>query len=163
QARAVAVEQAVDEMQVARSAAAGADRELTREMGLATGGKRRDLLVPDVNPFDLALAAQRVGQPVETVADDAVNAFDSRRHENVGELIRDPLCHRSFPFRAPQRKIWACPAGVGSMFKRFPGAARRRCRRVCAGTARRHRSEIRRTMGSSLSAWEASGWPSVRS
>src|SRR5262249_39111855 len=60
----VAVEQAVDEMQVARTAAAGADRELTREMGLATGGKRGDLLVPDVNPFDLALAAQRVGQSV---------------------------------------------------------------------------------------------------
>src|SRR5262249_41119188 len=86
-----------DEMQVARSAAAGADRELTREMGLGTGGKRRDLLVPDMNPFDLALMAQRVGQPVEAVADDAVNAFDSRRHQNLGELIRDPLCHRWFP------------------------------------------------------------------
>src|SRR5262249_60661867 len=74
QARAVAVEQAVDEMQVARSAAAGADRELTREMGLATGGKRRDLLVPDVNPFDLALAAQPGGQPVQPCAGEAVKS-----------------------------------------------------------------------------------------
>jgi hypothetical protein len=105
----VAVEQAVDEMQVARSAAARADRELTREMGLATGGKRRDLLVPDVNPFDLALAAQRVGQPVEAVTDDAVNAFDSRRHENVGKLIRDRLCHRSFPPRAPDARSGHAP------------------------------------------------------
>src|SRR5262245_65769843 len=138
QGRAVAGEQAVDEMQVARSAAAGADRELTREMGLATGGKRRDLLVPDVNPFDLALAAQRVGQPVETVADDAVNAFDSRRHENVGELIRDPLCHRSFPFRAPQRKIWACPArrlNVQTFSRRSTAAVSARMRRDSAASS----------------------------
>jgi hypothetical protein len=35
-ARAVAVEQTVDEMEIARPAAAGAHRELTREMGFAT-------------------------------------------------------------------------------------------------------------------------------
>src|SRR2546430_6302076 len=88
-------------MQVAGPAAAGADRELTGEMGFAGGGKRRDFLVPGVNPFDLALMAQRVGQPVETVADDAVNALDSRREKNLGELIRYPLCHGSFPFLPP--------------------------------------------------------------
>ena len=133
----MAVEQAVDEMQIAWSAAAGADRELTREMGLATGGERRDLLVPDVNPFDLALASQRVGQPVEAVADDAVNAFDSRRHENIGKLIRDPLCHHSSPFPRAQRKVWARPAA--SMFKRFPNAGRPRCRHGPVATARRPR------------------------
>src|SRR5262244_4465629 len=111
QARAVAVEETVDEMQVAGPAAAGADRKLTGEMGFARGGKRCDLLVPDMNPFDLALMAQRVGQPVETVADDAVNALDSRRQKNLGELIRYPLCHGSFPVSAPQRKA---RAGVGN-------------------------------------------------
>jgi hypothetical protein len=110
QARAVAVEQAVDEMQVAGPAAACADRELTGEMGFAGGGKRRDFLVPDMNPFDLALMAQRVGQPVETVADDAVNALDSRREKNLGELIRYSLCHGSFPF-LPQPKA---RAGLGT-------------------------------------------------
>src|SRR5262245_20633761 len=103
-ARAVAVEQAVDEMQIARSAAAGADRELTREMGLATGGKRRDLLVPDMNPFDLALAAERVGQPIETVANDAVDPFDSGRDENFGKLIRYRLRHHPSPFLALNTK-----------------------------------------------------------
>ena len=89
----------------------GADRELTGEMGFAGGGKRRDLLVPDMNPFDLALLAQRVGQPIETVADDAVNALDSRREKNGGELIRYPLCHGTFPVSCPQRKA---RAGVGN-------------------------------------------------
>ena len=64
QARAVAVEETVDEMQIAGPAAAGADRELTGEMGFAGGGKRRDLLVPDMNPFDLALLAQRSVSPL---------------------------------------------------------------------------------------------------
>src|SRR5262249_21187919 len=112
QARAVAVEQTVDEMQVAGPAAAGADRQLTRERGFHAGGKRRDPLLPDMNPFDLALMPQRVGQPVETVADDAVNALASRREKNLGELIRYPLCHGSFPVSAPNRKpgqAWAAP------------------------------------------------------
>src|SRR6516162_10022476 len=111
QARAVAVEETVDEMQIAGPAAAGANRELTREMGFARGGKRCDLLVPDMDPFDLALLAQRVGEPVETVADDAVNALDSRREKNLGELIRYPLCHGTFPVSCPQRKA---RAGVGN-------------------------------------------------
>ena len=106
----MAVEETVDEMQIAGPAAAGADREIAGEMGFAGGGKRRDLLVPDVDPFDLALLAQRVGQPIETVADDAVNALDSRREKNLGELIRYPLCRGSFPVSARNRKpgqAWA--------------------------------------------------------
>src|SRR5262249_29328782 len=135
-ARAVAVEQPVDEREIARPAAAGADRELTREMGLGTGRKGCDFLVPDMNPFDLALTAQRVGQPVETVTDDAVNAFDSRGGENLGELICDPLCHRSFPFSRAQRKVRACPAGIGAMFSRCSTAAvSARTRRDSAASA----------------------------
>src|SRR5215469_16762441 len=97
-------------MQIAWSAAAGADGKLTREMRLAGSGKRRDLLVPHMNPFDLALMAQRVGQPVETVADDSINALHSRCGENLDKLIRDPLCHHSSPFPCTQRKVEARPA-----------------------------------------------------
>jgi hypothetical protein len=53
--RSVAVKEAIDKMQIARSAAA-ADREITRKMRLRTRSKGRDLLVPDMNPFDLFLA-----------------------------------------------------------------------------------------------------------
>ena len=44
----VTVEQTVDEVQIARPAAAGADRELTRQMRLGAGRERGDLLVPDI-------------------------------------------------------------------------------------------------------------------
>jgi hypothetical protein len=62
----------------AGSATAGTDRECAREMSLTRGSKRRGLLVPDMNPFDLALAAERVSQPVETIADEALNTLDAR-------------------------------------------------------------------------------------
>ena len=45
-------------------------------MRLGTGREGRDLLVSDVDPLDLALSSQRIGQPVEAVADDAVDPLD---------------------------------------------------------------------------------------
>ena len=89
--RAMRIEKPIDEMEVAGPATAGADRQFAGEMSLACGGKRRHLFVPHMNPFDLALAAQRVGQPVETITDDSVNAFDARLCENFGKLVSNSL------------------------------------------------------------------------
>lgn len=91
--RAVAVEQAVDEVKIARPAAAGADGELTRQMRLGTRREGRDLLMPDVNPFDLGLAAKRVGQPVQAVANNAINPLDAGRDEDFRKLVRDGFGH----------------------------------------------------------------------
>jgi hypothetical protein len=96
-ARAVAVEQSVDEVQVARSAAAGADGELAAQMRLGPGRERGDLLVPYMDPLDLALAADGVSEPVQAVADDAVDPLDARSGERLGELICDRFCHRRRP------------------------------------------------------------------
>ncbi len=63
---ALAVEQAVDEVQVAGATAASADRERARQMSLSAGGKCCALLVADVHPFDLTVhAPQRVRESVE--------------------------------------------------------------------------------------------------
>ena len=94
-ARAVAVEQPIDQVQIAGTTTAGADGEGTGEVGFGAGSEGGDLLVPDVHPLDLALAAQRVGQTVQTVADDAVDALDTGCREGFGELIGHGLCHRS--------------------------------------------------------------------
>jgi len=40
------------------------DRELPCQVRLGTGRESRDLLVPHMHPFDLALATDRIGQPV---------------------------------------------------------------------------------------------------
>ena len=97
QPRTVAVEQAVDEVEVAGPAAAGADGELTRQMRLGTRREGRDLLVPDMDPFDLTLAAKRVGQPVQAVANNAINPLDTRCGENLRELIRNGFGHVCAP------------------------------------------------------------------
>src|SRR5262245_20970310 len=91
----------VDEVQVARTAATGADRKLAGEMRLGAGGEGRGFLVAHMNPVDAFDAAQRVGEPVERIAYDAVDTPDTGllqrfRHE-VGSGSRHvdiPLCRR---------------------------------------------------------------------
>ena len=51
-AAALAVEQAVDQMQVARTAAAGANRQLARQMRLGAGREGGALLMAHVDPLD---------------------------------------------------------------------------------------------------------------
>src|SRR5271156_1939424 len=94
--RSVAVKEAIDKMQITRSAAAGADREITREMRLRTRGKGPDLPVPDMNPLDLSLATKRVCQTIEAIADDAIDALDAGRCEHFHKLICDCSYHDIF-------------------------------------------------------------------
>src|ERR1700733_7981577 len=84
----MAVEQAVDEVQIARAATAGAHRERPGQVGLGAGGEGTDFLVPDMDPFDLALPAQRVRQSVQAVANDAIDALDARRGQNLYVRLR---------------------------------------------------------------------------
>src|SRR4029077_4895770 len=78
---------------IARSAAAGTDGELAGQMRLRTRGERGDLLVADMHPLDLALAPDQVGQPIQAVADNAVDPLDPRCGEGFGELISNGFCH----------------------------------------------------------------------
>jgi hypothetical protein len=73
----MAIEQPVDEMQIAWSAASRANSKLARQMRFSTRGERRDLLVPDVDPFDLASATKGVRQAIETITDDTVDPLDA--------------------------------------------------------------------------------------
>ena len=73
------IEQAVDKVQVAWPATAGADDELTRQMRLGTRRKSRDLLMPDMNPLDLTLPANCIRQAVKAITNNAINPLDTRR------------------------------------------------------------------------------------
>jgi hypothetical protein len=75
----MAVEEAIDEMQVAWPATARAHREFARQMSLGACGESGNLLVPDMDPIDLALPANRVGQTVEAIANDSVYSLYARR------------------------------------------------------------------------------------
>jgi hypothetical protein len=129
----MAIEQPVDQVKVSGPAAAGADSELAGEMGLGAGCEGGDFLMPDMNPFDLALAAQRVGEPVEAVADDAVDSFDA----GGDKLVRDRSCRAlSLSFRPAQktrRCILPC-CGASSIFY-FNGGSHARCKDDPRGTS----------------------------
>src|SRR5262249_945377 len=86
-ARAVAVEQAVDKVQVARSAASCTDDELAGQVRLGAGRERADFFVPNMNPLDLALVADRVGHTVQTVAANSVDTLDTGDGEDFRDLI----------------------------------------------------------------------------
>jgi len=89
----VAVEQPVDQMQVARPAGPGAHGKPARHVRVGAGCKGGDLLVPGVQPLDAAMPAQRVGEAVEAVADDAVNSAHAGRGQGFDHLVRHGLCH----------------------------------------------------------------------
>jgi hypothetical protein len=72
-AAALAIEQAVDQMQVARTAAAGADRKASGEMGLCSRCESGSLFVPHVDPVNRLSPSQGVGKAVERVADNTIN------------------------------------------------------------------------------------------
>src|SRR6266851_3259678 len=88
---AVAVVEAVDEVQVARAAGTSTDSERAGEVGLGPSCEGRRLLVANMHPLDLALAAKCVGQPVQAIADDAVNPLDAGGCKSFGKLICNGL------------------------------------------------------------------------
>src|ERR1700716_4037793 len=91
------IEQAVDQVKIAGAAAPGADRKLSRQVRLRSGRESRNLLMPDMHPLDLALAADRIGQPIQAGADDAIDPLDPGGGEGFHELISDRFSHSGSP------------------------------------------------------------------
>ena len=97
-ARALAVEETVDEVQIAWTAAAGADGEVSGDMGVGAGGEGCDLFVAHVHPLHAAAPEHGVGEAVQAVADDAVDALHACRGKNLNHLVGDGLGHRFPPW-----------------------------------------------------------------
>ena len=88
-ARALAVEQAVDQVQVAGTAGTGAHGETTGHLGLGAGGEGGDLLVAHVHPVDDTTATDRLGDPVQAVTDQAVDALHPRLLQGLDDEAGD--------------------------------------------------------------------------
>ena len=89
---AMAVEQAVDQVQVAGPAAAGADGELAGHLRLGAGGERGHLLVAHMHPADPG-RSQSLGEAVERIPHDAPDPFDAGGLERLCQLISDAPRH----------------------------------------------------------------------
>jgi hypothetical protein len=66
-----------------------AHRQATGQVCLGTSGEGSNLLMSDMQPFDLPLATYSVGNAVEAVAHDAVDALDTCDREGLGEQVCD--------------------------------------------------------------------------
>ena len=76
-AAALAIVKAIDQMQVSGAAASGAYRQFAGEMRFRARRERGCLLMTHMNPLDLLVGANRIGDAIERVAGDAVNSLNS--------------------------------------------------------------------------------------
>jgi hypothetical protein len=83
----VRVVQAVDQVQVAGAAAAGAGHEPTGQLGFPAGGERSRLLVPHLHPVDAVVAADGVHHRVEAVADHPLHPPHPGGEQDLDKLV----------------------------------------------------------------------------
>src|SRR5258708_39451981 len=60
-----------------RTATSRADRETICDMRIRPGRERGDFLVPDMQPLNAAMAARRIGEAIEAVAHDSLDALNA--------------------------------------------------------------------------------------
>src|SRR5882724_7860356 len=98
---AVRIEQAVDEMEIAGTARSRTYRKFAGDLRFTRRRESRDLFMPDVNPVDRPALAQRVGQAVQAIPDDAKDALDAGLGERLGNEVRDIVDPHGLSFRYP--------------------------------------------------------------
>src|SRR5215831_13056702 len=108
-AAAMTIVQAVDEVQVARAAASGADGQTPGEVRFRARGERRRFLMPHVYPLELVLSADGVRDAVEGIAGDSVHPRDPACGQGLNEHVSNRfLAHGVLSFvslRAPSREV----------------------------------------------------------
>src|SRR6266542_3485301 len=87
---AVSVIQTVDQMEIARPAAPGTDRQAACQMRLRAGCKRGSFFMPHRYPFDIVAPTDRIGHSVEGVPCHAADSF----HPSCDKRINAYLRHR---------------------------------------------------------------------
>jgi hypothetical protein len=83
----VRVKQTVDQMEVPRATAGGADREFPGHRRLTRRGERRRLFVTNVLPDDIAVAAQCIGEAIDRISRQPIDPADpgclEGRHDEI--------------------------------------------------------------------------------
>jgi hypothetical protein len=111
----VAVEQAVDQMQVARPARACTHGQFSCELRFGTGGEGSDLLMTGRHPFDGFHLVQAVAEPVQGIAGHAPDTFYASLFERFRYICShglfhgcpSPFCDIAYKLR---RKSLYCPS-----------------------------------------------------
>src|SRR5882762_2165648 len=124
-------------MQIPGTAAPRADRQPPREMSFRSSGKRCRLFMPDMNPLNLFLGANRLGDAVERVAGNTVNLPNSCFSENLYQQVcYFFLAHKSPSFAVSRKATDALAARLVSKNSCLPGCC-------CLRLRLRHRKDRR--------------------
>jgi hypothetical protein len=62
-------------------------------MRICASRESGDFLVPDMQPLNAAMAAQRIGEAIEAVTHDSINSLDTSGGEGFDHLVCDGACH----------------------------------------------------------------------
>src|ERR1700679_2326586 len=93
---AVRLDDAIDEVQAAGTAASGHRGEVAGQQGFALGGEGPGLFVAHTHPLDRAFG-KAVRDPVESITHDAVTMPDARAPQRFDDDICDLLGHGNEP------------------------------------------------------------------
>jgi len=85
--------EAVDEVRISRAAASGAHCEFPGEVRFRAGRKGGRFFVADVNPLHGTALAENIGNAVERIAGNAIDAFDARLGQGVYKKFSNGLVH----------------------------------------------------------------------
>ncbi|GJE18720.1 hypothetical protein AIGOOFII_3450 [Methylobacterium marchantiae] len=83
------IEQPVDEVDVAGAAGTGTDRQLAGKLAFRAGCEGADFLMAHMHPVDDTTRADRLGDRVEAIADDAVDPSDADLLQGFDDEICD--------------------------------------------------------------------------
>src|SRR5258705_4371472 len=93
---ALAVEQAVDQMKVAWTAAPGTYRKAPGKMSFSSRCKCSGLFMTHVNPVDRLSSPQRVCQAIERVANDSLDTLHARFFKSFDQILGCNFAHQLF-------------------------------------------------------------------
>ena len=110
-AAAMTVVKAIDQMQVARAAASGANRQLASEMGFGSGGERRRLFMSHLNPLMLLSNANRICNSVERVARNSIDPFHASISKNLYQQFGYCFSHHIHPSVNKRYVLSECDSG----------------------------------------------------
>src|SRR5690625_2069400 len=81
------IKQTINKMQVARATRSRANGKLLSDLGLATGGKGRDLFVARAHPLESAMCTYGLGNTIYTLSNHPINAFYTGLSQSVHQKI----------------------------------------------------------------------------
>ncbi len=121
---ALGVEQAVDQVQIARTAGAGADRQAPAGVGGGTGREGRGFFMTHATPADAITRAQAFGEAVERIARQAPDGIHTSGFEGGDEQIGNGFHSHD----KDSRQGWerAKPLGRGLVVPSWSGEAGRK-------------------------------------